>query len=130
MVPKSWYTSTELRKVTLEWEELATSLTHTFEFASDHPTIDVSLQIMKEKIFEEILVTATNFHQCSTTVHHCMECYNVMREMDDDDLLDKNIPESEGMHVVEGFAISSDQFLSPLKIKKVNIGSLEKFKVH
>ena len=26
------------------------------------------------------------------------------------------------MHVVEGFGISSDQFLKPLKIKKVNIG--------
>ena len=29
------------------------------------------------------------------------------------------------MHGVEGFGIYSDQFLSPLKIKKVNIGSLE-----
>ena len=27
------------------------------------------------------------------------------------------------MHVVEGFGISSNQFLSPLKIKQVNIGS-------
>ena len=29
------------------------------------------------------------------------------------------------MHAVEGFGISSDQFLRPLKIKKVNIGSHE-----
>ena len=59
------------------------------------------------------------------TFHHWMECYNVTREPDDDDPLDINIPKSEGMRAVEGFGISSDQFLSPLKIKKVNIGSLE-----
>ena len=29
------------------------------------------------------------------------------------------------MHVVEGFGISSYQFISPLKVKKVNIGSPE-----
>ena len=59
------------------------------------------------------------------TIHHCMECYNVTQELDDDDLLDINIPESEGMHTVEEFGIFSDQFLSPLKVKKVNIGSPE-----
>ena len=32
--------------------DLATIFTHTFEFVSDHPIIDVALQIMKEKIFE------------------------------------------------------------------------------
>ena len=53
-----------------------------------------------------------------------MECYNVMGEPDDDDPLDVNIPESKGTRVVEGFGISSDQFLNPLKVKKVNIGSL------
>ena len=55
------YTSMELRRGNFEWEELATSFTHTFEFASDHLTIDVELQIMKENIFYEIPVAATNF---------------------------------------------------------------------
>ena len=80
---------------------------------------------MKENIFEEILVTTTNFHQCSTIFHHWMECYNVTEEPDDDDLLIINIPESKYMHTVEGVGITSDQFLNPLKIKKVNIGSSE-----
>ena len=52
-----------------------------------------------------------------------MESYNVTGELDDDDPLDINILESEGMRTVEGFGISRDQFISPLKIKKVNIGS-------
>ena len=101
----------------------------TLNNASEHPTNDVSLQIMKEKIFEEIPVAATNFHQCNTTVHHSMECYNVTGEPDDDDPLDINLPALDGMRAVEGFGIYSDQFLSPLKIKKVNIGSPKKSKV-
>ena len=125
MVPRNWYTYVELRLVNLEWEEIATSFTHTSEFSNDHPIIDVALQVMKEKIFEEILVVVTNFHQCSTTIHHWMEYYNVIGEPDDDDPLDINLPESEGMHTVDGFVIYSDQFLSLLKIKKVNIGSPE-----
>ena len=47
------------------------------------------------------------------------------REPGDDHLLDINIPGLEGMHVVKGFGIYSDQFLNQLKFKKINIGSLE-----
>ena len=54
-----------------------------------------------------------------------MECYNVMGEPNDDEPLDINIPKSKGMRGVEVFGISSNQFLSPLKFKKVNIGSPE-----
>ena len=56
-----------------------------------------------------------------------MACYNLSRDPDDDPT-NINIPESEGMCIVEGSCISSDQFLKPLKIKKVNIGSLENLK--
>ena len=54
-----------------------------------------------------------------------MECYNVTGEPDDDDPLGINIPESEGTCAVEEFGISRDQFLNPLKLKKVNIVSQE-----
>ena len=53
-----------------------------------------------------------------------MACYN-LAEDPDDDLTNINILELEGTREVEGSGISSDQFLKPLKIKKVNIGSLE-----
>ena len=78
---------------------------------------------MKTKIFEEIQVATTNFHHFNATINHWMECYNMTGELDYDDLFDVNILESEGIHVVEGLGISSNQFLSPLKIKKANIGS-------
>ena len=63
------YKSEKLRQGTIEWEILAISFTHTFEFESEHPTVDVVLQFIKEKIFEEILVAEMNFHQCSMTTH-------------------------------------------------------------
>ena len=51
-----------------------------------------------------------------------MAYYNLTRDPNDDPT-NINILESEGTCVVEGSDISSDQFLKPLKIKKVNIGS-------
>ena len=53
-----------------------------------------------------------------------MACYNLAGDLDDDPT-NINIPELEGTCVIEGIGISSDQFLKPLKIKKVNIGSPE-----
>ena len=97
---------------------------HTFEFANEHHTIDAVLQAIKEKIFAEILVEEANSHQCSATIQQWMACYNLAGDLDDD-LTNKNILESEGTCEVEGRGVSSDQFLKPLKIKKVNIGSLD-----
>ena len=54
-----------------------------------------------------------------------MEYYNVIRKLDDDDPHDINIPESEGTCTGEGSCVSSDKFMNPLKIEKVNIGLLE-----
>ena len=51
-----------------------------------------------------------------------MACYNLNGDPDDDPT-NINILESEGMSIVEGSGILSDQFLNPLNIKKVNIGS-------
>ena len=65
----------------------------------------------------------TNFNQSRETVQHWMEFYNVTREHDDNDPCDINILDSKGTCTVEGSGVSSDKFLNPLNIKKVNIGS-------
>ena len=52
MVPRGRYTSKELRQGTSEWEILTINFTQTFEFTSEHPTINVVLQVIKENIFE------------------------------------------------------------------------------
>ena len=54
-----------------------------------------------------------------------MECYNIDGEPELDDPCDIHIPKFEGSQVVKGLGLSSDNFLKPLKIKKVNIDSLE-----
>ena len=123
MIPRNQYTSVELRWGIVEWNELATRFIYTFYFLDDHPSMDYTLQLIKTNIIKDISVTMTKFNQNSVTIQHWMECYNVRRELDDDDPHDINIPESEGTHAVEGSGVSSDKFLNPLKIKKENIGS-------
>ena len=86
--------------------------------------MDATLQTIKEKIFAEILIEEANSHQCSVTTQQWMACYNLAEDPDDDPT-NINILESEGTCKVEDSGISSDQFLKPLKIKKVNIGSPE-----
>ena len=56
------------------------------------------------------------------TIQQWMDCHNLAGDPDDD-LTNINILELEGMCEVEGSGISSNRFLKPLKIKKVNIGS-------
>ena len=40
--------------------KLSCNLTQTFKFESEHPTVDAALQVIKENIFEEILVIDKN----------------------------------------------------------------------
>ena len=51
-----------------------------------------------------------------------MTCYNLFGDPEDEPT-NINIPDSEGSCTVEGSGLSSEQFVKPLKIKKVNIGS-------
>ena len=51
-----------------------------------------------------------------------------MGELNDLDPLEiNNIPKSQGICIVDGDVITTDPSLKPLKIKKVNIGSIENF---
>ena len=97
---------------------------HTFEFSDEKPTVDAALQTIKEKIFVEIPVEEENSYECNVTIQQWMASYNLAGDPDDDPN-NINISKYEGTHTEEGSGISSDQFLKPLNIKKLNIGSLE-----
>ena len=114
----------ELWQGTQDWDEVVKDFAHTFAFTDEKPTIDVALQEINEKKFAEILVKVTSSHQCSMTIQQWMACYNMAREPDDGPT-NINIPDSEVTCEVEGSGILSDEFLKPLKIKKVNIGLLK-----
>ena len=100
----------QLRRGALKWDEIVSSFTHTFGFVDDHPSIDVALQVIKTKIFEDIPMSMTNFNHSSTTIQHQMECYNVTGEPDEDEPLDVNIYESEGTCAVEDLVFLETNF--------------------
>ena len=68
MKPRIWYASMELRQRTQDWKGITNQFTNTFEFVDEQPTVDVVLQMIKEKIFAEIHVEEANAHQCSATI--------------------------------------------------------------
>ena len=125
ILPRNWYSSVELQRETIVWEDIATSFTHTFSFNDEILMIDVALQVIRTNNFQDILVPMSSFPQRSTSIQDWMECYNVAGELDDDDPGGIHIPESEGSQTVEGLGLSNDKFLKPLITKKVNIGSPE-----
>ena len=101
----------ELRQGTQDWEEVAKTFAHTFEFANEQPTVDVVLQKIKEEIFAEIPIEEENSQRCSMTIQQWMACYNLYRDLDDD-LPNINIPESEGTCAVMEVVFQATSFSS------------------
>jgi hypothetical protein len=55
-----------------------------------------------------------------------MSCYHVREEVpDEDDPCDIQIEEVEGEREVEGPPLQSELIVAPIKVKKVNIGTVE-----
>ena len=55
-------------------------------------------------------------------MHSMMEGYNVLGELDDDDLWNINILKMKGIRDVAAPDVPTDPMNQPLKIRKVNIG--------
>ena len=113
MTPKTCYTSEELRQGVQQ-------VVHTVEFADKHPTIDVALQTVKEKIVAEIPLKDANSHQCGATSQR----YSLTRDPNDD-ITNINILESEGSWDIATPKIPSNKVKQPLEIRKVNIAMIE-----
>jgi hypothetical protein len=55
-----------------------------------------------------------------------LSCYHVQEEaLDEDDLRDIHIEEAKGEREVEGSPIELEVIFAPIKVNKVNIGTLE-----
>jgi hypothetical protein len=60
------------------------------------------------------------------TVKELLSCYHVQEEApEEDDPRDIQIEEAEGEREVEGPPIESEVIVAPIKVKKVNIGTVE-----
>ena len=117
-IPRNWYTLFELRREIAEWDDLARSFRQTFSYEDEIPRVDVVMQVIKDKIFEEILGLVSNFPYWIVTIERMMECYNIYVESKDDDLRDVHFLQSEGSRELEGPGMLFAKFLEPMNIKR------------
>jgi hypothetical protein len=52
-VPKNWYLELEVRRGTIDWDELTLNFKVTFSFEAESPLVDATLQVIRSKIFME-----------------------------------------------------------------------------
>jgi hypothetical protein len=113
----------------MSWMTLQQNFTVTFSFEHENPNIDDSLKNIREVIFiqaPEIELITEKQQQKKQTVKELLSCYHVQEEAsDEDDMCDIQIEEAEGEKYVEGPPIESEVISAPIKVKKVNIGTIE-----
>jgi hypothetical protein len=122
-IPANWYTDQELRRGTMSWPVLQQNFTVTFSFEHENPDIDVALKQIRGVIFiqelEFKLITEEQ-QRNRQTVKELMSCYHVQEEVpEEDDPRDIQIEE------VKGLPLESRVTVVPIKVKKVNIGTIE-----
>jgi len=127
---KNWYLELEMHKDTTIWEELTQRFEISFTFEHESPSIDTTLKEIQTKIFLEVemmeIVPICSDHKDKMTVKKILECYNVTKEeYEEEDLRNVKIPEIEGICIVEGTKHASAAYTQPIKMKKVNIGTIE-----
>jgi len=127
------YMDQEMHKGNKTWVTLQQNFTVTFSFDHENPKIDSALKRIRNIIFiEELEVEAiTEVHQWNKhTVMDILSCYHVQEEApDEDDPSDIHIEEVEGERDVERTPLESEVISMPIKIKKVNIGTIEQTKM-
>jgi hypothetical protein len=88
-IPKNWYLELEVHRETTDWEELTHNFKVTFSFEDDAPSVDTTLQVIKDNIFASEdsieLVPICSTHRYSTMVQEVLECYNVIGEDQEDE---------------------------------------------
>jgi hypothetical protein len=99
-------------------------------FTFDHESLllDAPLQAIRTKIFLEDglmeVVSMCSAHITSMIVHELLECYNVVKEeQDEEDPRNMQISEIEVEHTLEGLELEYVSYAQPLKTHKVNIES-------
>ena len=119
--PRHWYMEIELCHGTESWYTLREKIYLTFEYQSEHPLVDDSLEIVCLKIVEDPLPICTQL-DWTVQVENDRECYNFTID-EDENLRNIDIPESKGSRVVVGPLLECPEITEKLKINKVNIGS-------
>jgi hypothetical protein len=132
-IPANWYTNQELRKGTRTWETLRKNFIITFSFKDENPNINTALKWIKRVILMEqpkVEILTEEQQQNKKTVKELLSCYHVQEEApEEDDPCDIHIKEVKGERNVEGPPIESEVIFAPIRIKKVNIDTVEQPKM-
>jgi hypothetical protein len=112
---------------------LRQNFTVTFSFKHENPNIDVVLKKIRGVIFikeTKVEMITEEQQQNKQTVKELLSCFHVQEEAPyEDDPHDIQIVEEEGERAVEGPPIESKVIAVPIKVKKVNIGTVEEPKM-
>jgi hypothetical protein len=128
--PINWYLQAELRLITVDWEGMNQNFVTTFLFKIQYPTVDQSLQVVRQKVFEEepSLPLEQEEDEWTTPLQKLQGYYNINTD-EDDDPKKVNITKIEGQRDVEGPGVELPFIGQPIKIKKFNIGTEKTLKL-
>jgi hypothetical protein len=114
---------------TASWTVLQQNFRVTFSFEHENPNIDATLKQIRGMVFikQPKFKLITKEQQWNRhTVKELLSCYHVQEEApDEDDLCDIQIEEVEGEREVECPPLESEVIVVSIKVKKVNIGTME-----
>jgi hypothetical protein len=95
--PINWYLQAKLHLTTSDWYSMTQNFVATFLFESEYPSVDQSLQFVRQKFFEEApnLPLDQEEDEWTTPLKKLQGCYNINADRDDDHR-NVNIVETEG----------------------------------
>jgi hypothetical protein len=84
--PIKWYLQVELCLVIAYWEGMIQNFITTFLFESEYPSVDQSLPIVSQKVFEEASIPPMEQEEDEWTapLQKLQGCYNINADDDDD----------------------------------------------
>jgi len=127
-IPKNWYIQLDLRQKIVSWDDLTTNFITAFNTYDEYVMVDIALQLIKEKMFEDVEESEDCLPNWALFSKQTLECYKIEEaKPEDDEPREVHILKVEGERVVEGLEISIDYY-KPLKTIKVNIGIEEVLK--
>ena len=94
----------------------------TFNFKENFPYIDLALQTVKKRIFENVTPVVWKKSNWVAQIENALECYKLTAD-EEEDPRNIDIAESTRYHEVNGSEIEIPNITKPLNTKKVNIGS-------
>ena len=128
-ISTNWYIDQELRKGTTNQIVLQKKFIVTFSFEHENPNMHSTLKPIIGVIFikePEVECMTEEQLQNRQIVKELLSCYHVQEEsLEEDDPHDIQIEEVEGEREVEGPPLESKVFVFLIKVKKVNIGTVE-----